>query len=149
VLTTATTLGTGILIIGIFSYIAGAVTFAIRGINIAQSTYLNIVGYATVSAMAVAFISFALAFIFAGTKHKSLYLVVPIVMLFLSLFYSMAEWLEWVRWISPFGWVDYSVMAGGSYEWWQILLVYSGCVAIIISAIILTAKLFKKRNLSI
>jgi hypothetical protein len=145
--TTAVSLTAVILSTGVIAYIAGIATFAVRGTEINQLNYLNIVATATLSALAMAFISLALGFIFAGTKYKSLYLSVPILMLFAAMFYSMADWLMWLRYVTPLGWADFGAIAEGSFNlWW---LVYLGCAAVVGVCLYLTLHFFKRRNLSI
>jgi hypothetical protein len=136
-----------VILCGLSAYVGGVVTFSLKSADINYWNYLNISVTATLQSLAVAFISLTLGFIFAGTKYKSLPIVAPIVLLFIILFYDMAEWLNWLRWLSPFGWADYSALASGTLNlWWLVIL---GCAVICGVCIYLSARFFKKRNLSI
>ena len=147
VATTAISLSAVVLLTGIIAWAAGVIIFAIRSIEINQWDYLNIVATATLASLAVAFICMALGFVFAGTKYKSLYTAIPILLIFVILFYSMADWLLWLRWTSPFGWADYDKLSKGAESaWW---LVDAGCLAVVGVCTYLSLYLFKRRNLSI
>jgi hypothetical protein len=145
--TTAASLTITVLLCGLAAYLSGLFTFMIQKADVNYWDYLNISGAATLVALSVAFVSMACGFVFAGTKYKSLATAVPIVLLVLSTFYTMAESLDWLKYISIFGWADYSELANGTFKlWW---LVDLGCLAVVGAATYLSLYIFKKRNLSI
>jgi hypothetical protein len=148
VATTALSLGITVLLCGIVSFLTGVAAFVIRkDADINYYNYLNLVTTSTLSALAIAYISFACGFIFSGTKYKSWATAAPILLLFLTMFYSMADWLNWLRWVSPFGWTDYSALAEGKLSlWWLIDLGYAAICGV---SVYLAGYFFKKRNLSI
>lgn len=147
VITTALSIFAVILVTGIITYAAGLATFAVRSTEINQLNYLNIAATSTLTALAMAFVSLTLGFIFAGTKYKPLYTAAPIIMLFAAFFYPMADWLMWLRWVTPLGWANYAELTSGNLPlWWLIDL---GCAAVVGVCLYVTLRFFKRKNLSI
>jgi hypothetical protein len=147
VATTAVTLKISVLLCGLLAYLFGILVFIIRNADINYWNYLNLVTVTTLLAWAVASVSMACGFIFAGTKWKQLSILAPIVLFVFYMFCGMAQWLNWLKYLSIFGWADYSALANGTFGlWW---LVDLGCLAVVATSTYLSLYIFKKRNLSI
>jgi hypothetical protein len=144
---TAASLAITIILCGLAAYITGLVVFIGKLAEINYWDYLNIVSVSALIALAVAFVSMTCGFVFAGTKWKPLSIVAPILLLLFYMLSDMAEWLNWLKYVSIFGWADYNALANGTFDlWW---LADLGCLAVVGAATYLSLYIFKKRNLSI
>ena len=147
--TAATCLLTKVFILHALVFLVGIICFAILGNEFSALNYLNLVLMTMMVMAAVIFVSFFFGVVFAGRKLAAgLLIAVPVGLLFLLLMSALHESIEFLRWLSIFGWFNHMEVAAGSrYLWW--LLALGGYVAVIAVAWVASVLIFKRKNLSL
>ena len=126
--------------------IGGAVLLAFGTYNFALWT--NVIVSTLLCSLAVAFISFFFSCIFAGNGiGQALLIGVPILFLVFTMLYDMSSALNFMKYMTPFGWIDaLEIAQGTSGLWWLWDIIYA---AIIGTMFTLSVIIFKRKQLSI
>jgi ABC-2 type transport system permease protein len=110
--------------------------------------FTNLIVSTSMVAMVVAMVSFFFASIMAGNKLGFLLIIgLPVLFALLSVLSGMATQVEFLRWFSPYGWIDTLEIARGTFDlWWMWQLI---CATVIGVLLTLSIVLFDKKQLSI
>ncbi|MCL2756429.1 MAG: hypothetical protein FWE45_05285 [Firmicutes bacterium] len=126
----------------------GVLIFVALGEDFSFANYLNNVSLAILALGAVTAISFFLGVILAGKKAAAgLLIAIPIVLYMLLMASGIHSSLEFLRWVSVFGWFVPAEIAVGSFElWWLVMIGYMLLIAVVG---IVSTLIFRKKNLSL
>jgi len=124
----------------------GGLLFMWGSYNIAL--YFNVILSTALIAMSVAAISFFFSAAFAGTKWGAPLLIgIPIMFVVFSMLSGMADSLNFLQWLTPFGWIDSLAISRGTFDlWWMWDIISIGIIA---TAYFAAQHIFKRKQLSI
>jgi ABC-type transport system involved in multi-copper enzyme maturation permease subunit len=137
-----------VFVLGALMMITGVIGFMVAGFNIDYGIYIDMVAVATLQCASVGFIALLLASGLAGGKWaKILATAVPIALWVLPTFADMADWLKWLSYLTPYGWINFTDLSMGNID---LLWVWYGVyIAIITVCLSMSCVLFKRRQLPI
>jgi len=132
-----------VLIVGV-----GVLSFVILGESFVFIDFFATTLLSMLALGAVTFIAFALAVIFANKKMAlGLLIGIPVLLYVLLMVSNIHHSIEFIRWVTVFGWFVPGEVANGAFSlWW---LVAIGYVALIALCAIVSAIIFKRKNLSL
>lgn len=137
------------LLFAILFGLGAACMYSIESINLVN--YANVVLSSMLCTMLLAMVSFFMSNYFAGTKMGlGLAIAVPVAFLIVFMIGETVagiSGLQWVQYLSPFGWTDMGKIAAGTYNlWWLAQLGYLIGIGVLFY---LSVFFFKRKQLSI
>lgn len=132
-----------VLFIGIFT--TGAVMLGAYG-SFDMGAYANLVGVAFMLCTAVAMLSYFLSAAFCDSRLGTRLAVgVPVALLFVQMLGGAGgEKTEWLKRVTPFGWLDSVGIVTGAVETWWMYWALGGAAALFLAAAVLV---FKRKRL--
>ncbi|MCL2570352.1 MAG: hypothetical protein FWE16_04050 [Firmicutes bacterium] len=136
-------------ILFVLIFATGILSFLVMGEEFTFVNYLNVVALTMLCLAAVVFIALFLGIMFAGKKAAmALIIAVPVVLYILFMASQLHTSLNFLRWLSVFGWfVPAEVATGTASLWWIAVMV--GYVVIVAVSFVLSTIFFKKKDLSL
>ena len=127
-------------------FFVGWICFAAIGSGFSMAAYLNVVFMSMLATGAVVFISFFLGTVLAG-KGYGMGVMIAVPVAFLLFFMLGTGDLEFLSYLSVFGWIDTASIGEGTFNlWWLYAILY---VAIIVGTFVATVLFFRRKQLSI